>query len=280
MTAPAATPSPVRLEIDDDGTATLTLADPARMNPLTRALIDACLDALERVRADRGIHALVLAADGRGFCSGADLGAMSAALAASAGRAAGAPTLGEETARLMDEAGHPLVLALRELPVPVVCAMHGAVAGGGVGLVLACDLVVAARSAFFYLPFAPALGLVPDMGAAWFLSRAVGSVRARGLALLGDRLPAEQAERWGLIWSCVDDAELPAQAGALARRLAALPAGAVREQRALLEHAGTATLAVQLDYERDRQRVLIDRPDFAEGVAAFVGRRAPRFSRR
>lgn len=258
-----------------DGVATLTLDDGGRMNPLSPQLLQGCLEVLQAVRSDPAVRVLVLAANGRGFCSGADLPAMGAEL--SAPRAAGAPSLGEQTARLMDEGGHALVTGLRTLPVPVVCAMHGAVAGGGVGLALACDVVVAARSSFFYLPFAPALGLVPDMGSAWFMQRAAGRARALALTLLGDRLPAERAEQWGLVWACVDDARLADEVARTARRLAALPAHAVQESRDLLAHAEGATLPAQLDYERDRQRELIDRPEFAEGVQAFLQRRPPVF---
>lgn len=261
-----------------DGVATLTLDDSGRMNPLSPQLLQDCLEAVKAVHADTRVRVLVLAANGRGFCSGADLPSMGAELAAT--RASGAPSLGEQTARLMDGYGHALVLGLRALPVPVLCAMHGAVAGGGVGLVLACDVVLAARSSYFYLPFAPALGLVPDMGSAWFMQRAVGRARSLALTLLGDRLSAERAEQWGLVWSCVDDAALADDVARVAKRLAALPAHALQETRALLSHAENAALPAQLDYERDRQRELIDRPEFAEGVQAFLQRRAPVFGGR
>ncbi len=261
-----------------DGIATLTLDDGGRMNPLSPQLLKGCLDALEAVRADTRVRVLVLAANGRGFCSGADLPTMGAELAAS--HTSGSPSLGEQTARLMDELGHSLVLGLRTLPVPVLCAMHGAVAGGGVGLVLACDVVVAARSSYFYLPFAPALGLVPDMGSAWFMQRAIGRARSLALTLLGDRLSGERAEQWGLVWSCVDDAALDDDVARVAKRLAALPAHSLQEARALLSHAERAELPAQLDYERDRQRELIDRPEFAEGVQAFLQRRSPVFGGR
>lgn len=262
----------------DDAVATLTFDDPERMNPLSPALLRDALAALQQVRDDRGVRVLVLAANGRGFCSGADLGAMGSTL--SQPLAPGAPSLGEQTARLMADGGNVFVQALRTLPVPVVCAVHGAVAGGGVGVVLAADIVVAARSAYFYLPFAPALGLVPDMGCTWFMQRAVGRTRSLGLTLLGDKLGAEQAERWGLIWACVDDAALAAEVGRIAARLGALPAHAVAEARALHDHAETATLPAQLDHERARQRELIDRPEFAEGVLAFLERRRPAFAGR
>ena len=262
----------------DDGVATLTFDDPERMNPLSPALLRDALAALQQVRGDRSVRVLVMAASGRGFCSGADLGAMGRTL--SQPPEPGAPSLGEQTAQLMAEGGNVFVQALRTLPVPVVCAMHGAVAGGGVGVVLAADIVVAARSAYFYLPFAPALGLVPDMGCTWFMQRAVGRTRSLGLTLLGDKLSAEQAERWGLIWTCVDDAALAAEVGRIASRLAALPAHAVAEARALHDHAETAALPAQLDHERERQRELIDRAEFAEGVLAFLERRRPAFAGR
>lgn len=268
----------VQYGVGDDGIATLTLDDGDRLNPLSPALLEDALAALQRVRDDRSVRVLVLAANGRGFCAGADLAAMGEALAQP--RVASAPSLGEQTAQLMDEGGNVLVQALRALPVPVVCAMHGAVAGGGVGVVLAADVVVAARSAYFYLPFAPALGLVPDMGCTWFMQRAVGRTRSLGLTLLGDRLAAEQAERWGLVWACVDDAALAAEVGRVAARLASMPAHAVAEARALHDHAESASLASQLDYERERQRELIDGPAFAEGVRAFLERRRPVFAGR
>jgi len=262
----------------EHGIATLTLNDGERMNPLSPLLLQGCLEALDEVREDRGVRALVLAANGRGFCSGADLSAMGATLGRP--RALGTPSLGEETARLMTESGNVLVEGLRSLPVPVVCAMHGAVAGGGVGVVLAADVVIAARSSYFYLPFAPALGVVPDMGCAWFMQRAVGRSRSLGLTLMGDRLGADQAERWGLIWACVDDARLSEEVAGAAARLAALPSHAITEARALHDHAERATLVDQLAYERERQRELIDRPEFGEGVRAFLDRRRPMFSGR
>ncbi len=258
-----------------NGIATLTLDDGARMNPLSEALLDGCLAALQQVREDRSVRVLVLAANGRGFCAGADLPAMGAALAKP--RTPGEPSLGEETARLMDERGNVFIQALRTLPVPVVCAMHGAVAGGGVGIALAADVIVAARSSYFYLPFAPALGLVPDVGCTWFMQRAVGRARSLALTLLGERLAAEQAERWGLVWRCVDDAALADETAKVAARLAAMPPHAVLEARALHDVAATNTLAEQLAYVRDRQRALIDRPEFAEGVRAFLERRPPVF---
>ncbi|MGV3573163.1 MAG: enoyl-CoA hydratase-related protein [Ramlibacter sp.] len=255
-----------------DGVATLTLNEGERMNPLTPALQQGCLAALQRVRDDRTIRALLLTARGRGFCVGADL--------ADFGQRAAQPgegTLGAYVGQMMEETGNPIMAGLRSLPVPVVCAVNGVAAGGGVGLALACDMVIAARSAYFYLPFVPALALVPDMGASWMLPRAVGRARALGLALTGHKLGAEQAAAWGLVWACVDDAQLPAEAAKLAAQLAALPAGAVEETRALFAAAERNGYEDQLALERSRQGELIDREAFAEGVRAFGERRKPVF---
>lgn len=261
-----------------EGVATLTLNEPARMNPLTPALLAGCLEALERVRADTSIRALLVTAKGKGFCVGADLASLGCpGEAGDLSAPASGSCLGDQVAALMDNGGSPLIAGLRALPVPVVCAVNGAAAGGGVGLALAADIVLAARSAYFYLPFVPALGLVPDMASAWFMQRAIGQARAVGLALLGDRLSAEQAAQWGLIWACVDDADLADEAGRIARRLAALPAHAALETRALFGAAEANTLAQQLAYERGRQRELADGAGFAEGVAAFAAKRRPVF---
>lgn len=259
-----------------DGVAVATLNEGARLNPLTEGLQQGLLDALQRVRSDKAIRALLLTATGRGFCVGADLPDFQR-------RASELPagsSLGTYVAQMMDATGNPLIAGLRDLPVPVVCAINGAAAGGGVGLALAGDLVLAARSAYFYLPFVPALGIVPDMGSSWVLPRAVGRARALGLALTGHKLPAQKAADWGLIWDCVDDEQLPAAALQLAQQLAQLPGHAVAEARALFAAAEGHTLAQQLALERDRQRELIAGDSFAEGVAAFVGKRKPRFKGR
>jgi len=256
-----------------DGVATLTLNDPGRLNPLTMPLLQGALQALQQVHDDRSVRVLVLQGAGRGFCSGADLSSFTAEGTSAAGRA-------EAVSDLLEHGGGPLVLALNELPVPVICAVHGAVAGGGVGLALAADVVIAARSAFFYLPFVPALGLVPDMGAAWFLQRALGPARAKALTLLGERLGAEQAAAWGLIWACVDDDRLAEETTRLATRLAALPAHAALETRALLRAAAVNELPAQLGHERGRQRALVAGAAFDEGLSAFLQKRRPVFPRR
>lgn len=256
-----------------DGVAVATLNEGERMNPLSESLLTGLLDAIERVRHDRTIRALMLTARGRGFCSGADLkdfGQRASELPAG-------DSLGRYVGRLMEQKGNPVLHGLRTLPVPVVCAINGAAVGGGFGLALAGDLVIAARSAYFYMPFVPALGVVPDMAAVWVAARTIGRVRTTGLMLTGRKLSAEQATDWGLIWGCVDDDKLHDEAMALARQMAELPAHGILETRALLDAAERSTIEQQLELERQRQAVLIDGHSFSEGVRAFTERRKPVF---
>jgi 2-(1,2-epoxy-1,2-dihydrophenyl)acetyl-CoA isomerase len=171
---------------------------------------------------------------------------------------------------------NPLVRRLRALPKPVVCAVNGVAAGAGANIALACDLVLAARSAYFVQSFAR-LGLVPDSGGTYFLPRLVGTARAMGLALLSEKLSAEEAERWGLIWKAVDDADLPAEAMNVARRLAAGPTkGYGLIKKAMYASAGNS-LDAQLDLERDLQREAGFSEDYREGVAAFLQKRPPSY---
>jgi 2-(1,2-epoxy-1,2-dihydrophenyl)acetyl-CoA isomerase len=265
--------SRVTFEVEDS-VAIVTLNEPATLNPLSPHQASELLAILARVREDRSVRALVLTGAGKAFCAGANLSDMAADDGSSE---TPGKTLGNSTADTMEALSNPMILALRELPVPVLTSLNGAAVGGGVGLALAADIVVAARSAYLYLPSMPRLGLVPDLGATWFLQEQAGRARALALTLLGDRLPAEQAAQWGLIWSCVDDDALRAESMKLARRLAALPPGAALETRRAYRAARTGDLAAQLAYEAARQRELIDREAFAEGVRAFAERRNPVF---
>ena len=256
-----------------DQVAVVTINEGERMNPLTEGVQAGLLDAMKRVREETAIRALLLTARGRGFCVGADLKDFSR-------RAADLPTgdsLGRYVGRMMETGGNAIVQGLSTLPVPVVCAVNGAAAGGGFGVALAADVVIAARSAIFYLPFVPALGIVPDMGAAWALTRSIGRARAVALTLMGEKLSAEKAAQWGMIWDCVADEDLPVEALQIARRLAELPAHAIGETRALFDAAETNDLASQLALERERQEKLIDGESFAEGMRAFGERRRPVF---
>src|SRR5688572_25425632 len=227
-----------------DGVARLTLNRPERLNSFNGAMHAEVRDALARVAAD-GSRVLVITGAGRGFCAGQDLGDRQVTAAGT--RA----DLGESIERNYK----PLVLALRGLPLPTVAAVNGVAAGAGASLALACDLVVAASSATFIQAFGR-LGLVPDSGATWFLPRLVGTARALGLALLGERLPAAQAADWGLIWRCVEDADFPAAVDRLAAELAVAPTRGLVRTREAMRAAATATLAEQLDRERDLQREL------------------------
>jgi 2-(1,2-epoxy-1,2-dihydrophenyl)acetyl-CoA isomerase len=212
---------------------------------------------------------LVLTGAGRGFCAGQDLA--DRAVAPGGERV----DLGESIERYYK----PLVLALQHLPMPVIAAVNGVAAGAGANIALACDLVIAARSASFVQAFCR-LGLVPDSGGTWSLPRLVGNARALGLTLLGEKLSAEQAAAWGMIWQCVDDAELSATVDALAARLAAAPTRGLASTKAAIRDGWQRTLGEQLDIERDLQRELGHSADYAEGVAAFTAKRQPSFTGR
>lgn len=253
----------------DDAVATLTLNLPAKLNPIAKPLQEDLRDALARAAEDRTVRAVVITGAGKAFCVGADLSAMR--------EPASGKTLGDDTAEWMQSLSNPLITTIRAMPVPVVSAVNGPAAGAGVGLALAADVVVAARSAYFYLPFLPKLGIVPDLGCTWFVPRLVGPARAMGLALLDEKLDAERAAQWGLIWAAVPDDMLTLEAHRIARKVAALPAHAVAEARAAFAQSERHTLAEQLHYESERQRQLVGGPAFNEGVAAFLGKRAPVF---
>ena len=256
----------------EDGVATLTLNLPAKLNPIAKELQVELRDALARVTDDKAVRAVVLTGAGKAFCVGADLSAMRAP---EAGK-----TLGDETADWMQSLSHPIISGLRNLPVPVVAAVNGPAAGAGVGLALAADVTLAGRSAFFYLPFLPKLGISPDLGCTWFIPRFIGRARAMGMALLDERISAEKAAQWGLIWDCVDDDLLLPEAKKVAQRLARLPAHAVLEARNAFAASERNTLDEQLHYESERQRELIDKPSFGEGVAAFLQKRPAVFEGR
>jgi 2-(1,2-epoxy-1,2-dihydrophenyl)acetyl-CoA isomerase len=256
----------------DGSVALLRLNCPERLNPLSLPLQERLRERLAELAADRTVRALVLTGAGKAFCVGADLTGMQPS---GDGR-----SLGEWTRDTMVALSNRLVEDLRSLPFPVLAAVNGPCAGAGVGLALAADIVLAARSAYFFLSFMPRLGIVPDLGSTWFLERIVGRPRAVAMSLLGERIGAEQAAQWGLVWACVDDGQLQAQALTLAHRLATLPAHAATEIRQVFDLAAQQDLGAQLRHEAERQRELIDRPEFREGVSAFLEKREPKFAGR
>ncbi len=250
----------------DGGIARLTLNRPDRLNSFTDAMHAEVRDALARVKADSTARVLLLTGAGRGFCAGQDL----------ADRAVAPGDAPVDLGASIERNYRPLVLALRSLPLPVVCAVNGVAAGAGANLALACDLVIAARSASFIQSFCK-LGLIPDTGGTYFLPRLVGTARAMGLALLGDKLSAEQAAAWGLIWQCVDDAELPAVVERLLAHFATAPTRGLARTKEALYRSPAHTLEAQLELERDLMRELGYSDDYREGVEAFVAKRPPQF---
>jgi 2-(1,2-epoxy-1,2-dihydrophenyl)acetyl-CoA isomerase len=253
----------------EGGIARITLNRPERLNSFNDAMHAEVRDVLSRVRGDSALRVLLLTGAGRGFCAGQDLG----------DRAVAPGSEPVDLGASIERNYKPLILSLRALPLPIVCAVNGVAAGAGANLALACDLVIAARSAVFIQAFCR-IGLIPDSGGTYFLPRLVGGARAMGLSLLGDKLPADQAAEWGLIWQCVEDAELAPAVEKLLSTLAVAPtAGLAAAKRALNASAGNS-LEAQLDLERDLQRALGYGADYREGVAAFAEKRAPRFTGR
>jgi 2-(1,2-epoxy-1,2-dihydrophenyl)acetyl-CoA isomerase len=249
------------------GIARITLNRPDRLNSFTSAMHAEVREALGAINTDRSLRVLLLTGAGRGFCAGQDLSDRAVA-------PGGAPV---DLGASIEQNYRPLVLALRALPMPVVCAVNGVAAGAGANLALACDIVIATKSAAFVQAFCK-IGLVPDSGGTYFLPRLVGAARAMGLALLGDKILAEQAAAWGLIWKCVDDAQFAETVEALVAQLAQAPTRGLAETKRALHASAGNTLEGQIDLERDIQRELGYSADYREGVTAFLEKRPPRFS--
>ena len=248
----------------------LTLNRPAQLNSFTMAMHGELLAALDAAAQDSTVRALVVTGAGRGFCAGQDLA--DPAMVSTGG---GPPDVGAVIERVY----RPLALRVRSMPVPVIAAVNGVAAGAGANFALGCDMVVAARGASFIQAFSK-IGLIPDCGGTWLLPRLVGRAQALGLAMTGNKLPAEDAARMGMIWQCVDDAALMETALALAAKLAAMPAKALAETRRALDDAMGLDYAGALALEARVQRELGHGRDFAEGVMAFFAKRPPNFTDR
>lgn len=254
------------------GVARIAIERPQTMNALRETTFRQMTSALADLATDKSVRALVLTGSGRAFSSGADLsdpmmgGHLSPEQRGEACRA----TIGG----LMN----PLVQALRDAPFPTVAAVNGVAAGGGFGLALACDMVLAARSAKFILTFTPKLGLVPDLGSTWHLARHLGRARAMGIMLIGETISAERAAELGLIWKAVDEAALADEALALAQKLAAGPRKGQVAARKLLDEAFDRDFTGQLAAERDAQASLVGGAEVIEALAAFGEKRAPDFT--
>ncbi len=257
-----------------DSVATITLDRPDKLNSFNETMHAELRDALTTIEGDTNVRAVLLTGAGRGFCAGQDLADV---LPDGDNRAdsAGDDDAGE-LADLLERNYNPLVRRLRALNRPVVAAVNGVAAGAGANIALACDIVIAARSAKFIQAFCK-IGLVLDSAGTYTLPRLVGPARATGLAMLGDAIDGETAAQWGLIWKCVDDDALMTEASGLARHLAAQPTRALGLIKRALNESANNDLDAQLDLEHDLQHIAASTDDYAEGVAAFLAKRPPVF---
>jgi 2-(1,2-epoxy-1,2-dihydrophenyl)acetyl-CoA isomerase len=242
----------------------LTLNRPAALNSFTSAMHRELRSALDAAADDAAVRCLVITGAGRGFCAGQDLND---------------PEVGTNVGQVVERIYKPLALRIASMPIPVIAMVNGVAAGAGANFALGCDLVIAARSASFIQAFSK-IGLIPDCGGTWLLPRLVGRAKAIGLAMTGDKLSAEAAERMGLIWSVVDDAALQDQTMALASKLAAMPTQALAATRRTIDEAILADYASALSLEARVQNDMGAQPDFREGVAAFLEKRGAKFSDR
>lgn len=245
-----------------EGWRKLILNRPDKLNAANEAMLTALLEALDDAEADRSCRALLLTGEGRGFCAGQELG----------------PSVmpGQSNLGAVAALHHRFVRRLRSVPLPVVCAVNGVAAGAGASYALACDIVLAGRSARFIQAFVK-IGLVPDSGASFFLPRLIGEARARALAMLGETVDAERAEAWGMIWRVVDDPALQQEAEKLAAHLATQPTDALAAMKRMFAASATNDLDAQLDLEQELQGAAGASADYAEGVRAFLEKRAPVF---
>lgn len=258
-------PAVVRSEVSA-GVLTLTLNRPEVLNAMNNALLDGLAAGISRAKNDPQVRCVMITGTGPGFCAGADLNSLSSQTE-------------RDVEDVMRQRYHPVMLAIRQCGKPVVAAVNGTAAGGGMSLALACDIVVAAESATFLQAFGR-IGLVPDCGSTWFLPRMVGDVRARALIMLADRIPAREALEYGLLWKVYPDDRLLDEARAIASRLAAMPTLAMQAVKQALAASGRNGLGDQLEMEALLQRQLVRTEDHREGVRAFLEKRPAVFQGR
>lgn len=249
-----------------EGVAVLTLNRPDSLNSFNTQMHAEVRSALKEVKKDSSVRCLLLTGNGRGFCAGQDLSDRNVAPGAEA------PNLGES----IEKNYSPLLRTIRSLEMPVICAVNGVAAGAGANIAFACDIVLAAKSASFIQAFCK-IGLVPDCGGTWSLPRLVGPARAMALSMLGDKISAEQAEQWGMIWRSVENDSLMDEALAMAKHFATQPTKGLALIKRAIQASATNTFDEQLDLERDLQTLAGRTEDYREGVAAFMEKRQPAF---
>jgi len=256
----------IQLDINS-GVATIILNRPNKLNSFNTQMHQELRGALDSIASDKAIRALMITGAGRGFCAGQDL----------SDRAVGADSnTAPDLSQSVELNYNPLIRRITQLKMPVICAMNGVAAGAGASLVMACDIVLSARSSSFILSFAK-VGLVPDSGSSWHFARAIGLPRAKALAMLGNKLSAEQAEQWGLIYKVVDDDLLLEEASVLAKHLAKQPTEALANIKQLIHSCFDYSLQEQLERERAAMQHLGRSHDYQEGVAAFLEKRSANF---
>ena len=261
----------IEKNLNEKGVLTLKLNRPEVLNAMNADLIMGLLECMNDAKSNKKVRSIIITGSGRGFCSGADL--VDGGWPKTKGLSSG-----EATFTNMENAFNPLVKAITQSNKPVITAINGIAAGGGVGLALCGDIVIASTSAKFKLVFGPNLGIISDVGASWFVPNLIGRARANGMGLLGDDLSAKLAKEWGLIWDCVPDDELMGKANKIAERIADGPIEGLKAIVKAHDKALSGTLSEQLDYEKETQRVRTDSKEFKEGVSAFVEKRKPDFS--